>query len=301
MKKIVVFGSINTDLVIETNRIPQNGETYKGNNFYTSHGGKGANQAVSAARLGGDVDFIGCVGNDVFGQESYKNLKDHGINTEYIQVLPNIPSGIAVIISMNQDNRILINGGANDHLKASQFKHYLRHNNHKGIFVTQLENNPLEVFTALKLAKQNGYATIFNPAPAEKLNHDVYASVDYLVINQTEAEILTGIYPKDEQEAKIVYEYFHSFGLDTLVLTLGKKGSIIFHQDDIIHIDAISVNTVDTTGAGDSYIGAFAFGLANGYTIYDCANLASKVAALAVTKAGAQTAMPTLQEVNKFN
>lgn len=286
--------------MIETDRIPQNGETYKGLNFYTSHGGKGANQAVSAARLGGHVDFIGCVGDDVFGHDELQNLKDQGINIRHIQVLPNTPSGTAVIISMNSDNRIIIHGGANDSLKASQFEDYIEENPQPGIFITQLENTKDEIFAALKLAKQNHFTTIFNPAPAVPLDNTIYAYIDFLVINQTEAEILSGIYPQQESDARKVYEYFQAYGLQTLVLTLGSKGSLIFNKDDIIRIEAFNVPTVDTTGAGDTYIGAFAYGLANGYSIRECATLASKAGALAVTKAGAQSAIPTLKEVNDF-
>ncbi|MDF2700368.1 MAG: ribokinase [Haloplasmataceae bacterium] len=303
MKKIVVFGSINTDLVISTSRIPENGETLKGNNFFTNHGGKGANQAVAAVRLGGNVSMIGCLGNDNFGQNAIEALNHYGVNTKAIEMIDKVPSGIAIIIKIDGDNRIILDSGANKYLKVDHLQSYLDQEINQGaIFITQLENDINETIKALALAKEKQMITIFNPAPAVKLESSVYKSVDILVVNQSEAQILSGIYPVNRDDCEKAFRIFNSLGVKTLVITLGKTGSIVISKESVKQIEGLIVQAVDTTGAGDAYIGALAYGIANDLSISESAELANKVSALAVMKEGAQSAMPTIKEVNeKFN
>jgi ribokinase len=302
MHKIVVFGSINTDLVIKSPYIPENGETLKGSEFYISHGGKGANQAVAASVLGGDVQMIGCLGNDSFGKEALVALKNYHVGTTYVKVLDNVYSSVAVIIHVDNDNRIILGSGSNDYLTANDLEFFFqKHNTEKGIFITQLENNHNEVFKALKMAKENKMITIFNPTPARILPKEVYKNVDILIVNQSESQIITGIYPKNGEDSQKVYDILSEYGLNKLIITLGKSGSIVFDEKKTT-IPGFKVNTVDSTGAGDAYIGALAFGLSKDETITEAAKLASQVSALCVTKNGAQTAMPTYEEViNHFS
>ena len=301
MTRIVVFGSINTDLVITSPYIPKSGETLKGNDFFISHGGKGANQAVAASMLGGVVQMIGCLGNDSFGREALIALKNYNVGTTYVKVLDDVPSSVAVIIKVDNDNRIILGGGANESLTVNQLKDYMsRHKVSDSIFITQLENKHEEIFEAIRLAKESNMLTIFNPAPARKLDDSIFKFVDILIINQTESEIITGIYPESIDDSRKVYNILSKFGLKGLIITLGKTGSIVFEKGKEEMIKGYSVEVVDTTGAGDAYIGALAYGMANGEDIFSAARLASVVGALCVTKQGAQKAMPTINEVNIF-
>lgn len=301
MKKIIVFGSINTDIVIETDRLPKDGETLKSKKFLINHGGKGANQAVCAARLGGDVVFLGCVGNDPFGREEIKSLQSLGIDTKGVEVINGVSTGMAVIISNVLDNRILLYEGANQRLLSQQLKEYLESNTiENGIFVTQLENDVNETMKALKIAKAHGLTTLFNPAPAIQMDPSIYSFVDILIMNQTETEILTGIHPVDAMDVSNVFKILQSHGVKILIVTLGKEGSLLFTDNRMKRIRSHRVTTVDTTGAGDAYIGALAYGLSQDWPFVECARLASIVSAITVTKIGAQTAMPTLEEVNKL-
>ncbi len=303
MNKIIVFGSVNTDLVISSPKIPIEGETLKGQNFFTSPGGKGANQAVAASLLGGQVELIGCVGNDYFGIKSLDILKSSGVGTSHIHQIEGAQSGIAMVITVNGDNRIILDSGANRQLKVAHFKQYINQTNVYGdLFVTQLENDVDETIEALKVAKKQGMTTIFNPAPAVPINQIVYQSVDILVLNQSEAQILTGIYPTEQSSCQAVYKHLSSLGVKTVIITLGALGSVLIDETDFKEIKGYLVPTIDTTGAGDAYIGALSYGMSNGFSVYDSMILASQVSALVVMKRGAQIAMPTLNEVrNYFN
>jgi ribokinase len=298
----VVFGSINTDMVISTNRMPENGETIKGYGFFTSSGGKGANQAVASARLGADVTMIGCLGNDPFGKKALLSLQSNQVNTAYVRMLDGIPSGMAVIIKSSGDNRIILDAGANGYTTAEQLQSYIDDNDVSDvIFITQLENNLNEITKALALAKENGMYTIFNPAPAMPLEPSIYKYVDILILNQTETQILSGIYPENGFDCSRVYDIFSILGVKNLIITLGKAGSVIIEPNQMRAIKGIIVNAVDTIGAGDAYIGAIAYGLSKGLGIYDSASLGNQVAAITCTRSGAQEAMPTLEEVKNKN
>ena len=301
MKKIVVFGSINTDLTITTPYIPTNGETIKGSDFHINHGGKGANQAVAASRLGADVQMIGCIGNDEFGKNALINLKNENVGTTYIRVIDDIPSAVAIIIRTFKDNRIILDSGANELLSAEDLDTFMLKHNVKGsLFLAQLENNPEEVYKALKKAKTSGMITIFNPAPAIKIPDEIYGIIDYLIVNQSESEILTGINPLTENECINVYQILKEKGIKNLIITLGVLGSFVINETENKKIDGVKVETVDSTGAGDAYIGAFSYSIANNNSITKACEFASYASALAVTKVGAQIPLPSLDEVNCF-
>lgn len=303
MKKIVVFGSINADLGITTDRIPLNGETIKGGDFYIGHGGKGANQAVAAAKLGGDVDLIGCVGNDTFGIEGLQSLAKRKVKTDLIKIIDGVQTGVAIIIKTEGDNRIILNKGANHYLEASHLEQYIKkHNVKDSIFITQLENGLIETIKAIKVAKANGMLTILNPAPAIVLDKSIYCDIDILVLNQSEAQIFSGIYPNNLEDCEKIFNVFTNYGLKNIIITLGGQGSITISNGNARIIPPYTVEVVDTTGAGDSYIGALAYSLSIGNDIFDSAILGSQVSALCVTKKGAQRSMPTLEDVQiKFN
>lgn len=301
MKKIVVFGSINTDLAINSLYFPNQGETVKGSNFSISQGGKGANQAVAASRLGAKVDFIGCVGDDAFGEKCIKNISNENISPKYIRKVFGVPTAVAIILKNNNDNRIILDSGANEHLSLDDLNNYILNNIvTDAIFITQLENKMEINFQAIKLAKKHNMISIFNPAPASKIPVELYSLIDYLVVNQSEAKILSGIYPLTSFEAEEVYNELKKYGLKNLIITLGVLGSIIFTENDVRKIDPFEVKVVDTTGAGDAYIGALAYMLANGKDLISACKFASIVSGISCTKKGAQCGLPTLDEVNVF-
>jgi ribokinase len=301
MKKIVVYGSINVDLAINTPRIPNDGETINGNNFYRSCGGKGANQAVAAARLGANVQMIGCIGDDSFGKETLLSLKRNNVGTTYVKVLEEVTSGVAIIIRQGVNNRIIIDKGANQHLSINQLLEFNeKHSVENEIFITQLENDLDKTMEALAFAKSKNMLTVLNPAPAVEITESNYKNIDILILNQSETEILSGIYPESEIECKEAYTHFSKLGVKQLIITLGKSGSYVFNEKHFLKVNPESVKVVDTVGAGDSYIGGLTYMLSKGSDIFVAAKFAGKVASLTITKEGAQSSMPSLEEVQKY-
>lgn len=301
MKKIVVYGSINVDLAINTPRVPNDGETINGNSFYRSCGGKGANQAVAAARLGANVQMIGCIGDDSFGKETLLSLKRNNVGTTYVKVLENVTSGVAIIIRQGVNNRIIIDKGANQALSKNQLIEFNeKHSIENEIFVTQLENDFEKTMEALAFAKSKNMLTVLNPAPAVELKESNYKNIDILVLNQSEAKILIGIYPETEIECKEVYKQFSKLGVGQVIITLGKSGSYVFNEEYFLKINPEKVQVVDTVGAGDSYIGGLTYLLSKGKDIFTAAKFAGKVASLTITKEGAQSSMPSLDEIQKY-
>jgi len=302
LRKIIVYGSINIDMVVSTPRMPDEGETINGSGFYKTFGGKGANQAVAAARLGGDVQMLGCVGDDFFGSEAMTELKKNNISTKYVKQVKDVSTGVAIIIREDVNNRIIIDKGSNEHLTLQQIKKYRSdNNNHNEIFVTQLENDIDNTMRALEYAKSRGMLTILNPAPATKIPSDSFENIDILVLNQSETKILIGIYPTTVDDCKSAFSEFSSLGINKVVITLGDKGSCIFNNNKFLYIEAESVDVVDTVGAGDSYIGGLAYMLSKNVDLFKAARFAGKVASLSIMKEGAQSSMPVLEEISNFN
>lgn len=286
MKKIFVVGSLNTDLVIETPRMPKSGETLTGGGFFMAHGGKGANQAVAAARLGGKVVACGCVGNDEFGKSAVAALKADGINVDNVRTVEGFASGTAVIIIENGDNRIILDKGANACLSKNDIDKALETAREGDIYLTQLEN-PIEVIGyGLKAAKQKGLFVILNPAPANAEIVPYLKYCDVITPNETETELLGG-------EKELLKQ------TKTLLVTLGGKGFKIVSENGEKHYPCIKVIAVDTTAAGDTLCGGLAAGLASGNSLENAALFGSKAASIACTKKGAQQSIPTLKEVSR--
>ncbi len=301
MKKIIVLGSLNMDLTIQSDAIPAKGETIHGYDFFTNPGGKGGNQAVSAAKLGSDTEMIACVGDDIFGQEMISKLDSYGVKTSNIMVSKDEATGVAMIVLCEKDNRIILGSGANYALDFEDVKNrFDKVANEGDIFLTQLENRYDVVIKSLKYAKEKGLYTIFNPAPARILEKEVYECLDLIIVNQSECQLLTDIYPDNEESYKKALCEFKQRGCNAII-TLGSAGSITLVDDEVFLVESIDVDVVDTTAAGDSYIGALCNYLSEGKDLVEAMKFASKVASITVTKKGAQIAIPTKEEVIKFD
>lgn len=298
MKKIFVFGSLNMDMVINTPYIPQNGETLHGSGFMYNPGGKGANQAVACSKLGGNTYMIGKVGKDMFADQLIEALNGYNVNTENVFKSETVTSGIAMILKCDNDNRIVLDAGSNFDITLEEVKSVLDTQTEPGdLWIAQLET-PMEIVEeSFKLAKEKGLYTIFNPAPAKKIKDETYAFIDLIVLNQSECEIMTGTYPNTEEDYEAICQYFSARGVKEMIITLGSKGSALYTNGKILKFQADKVKAVDTTAAGDSYIGSLAYSLSTGRKLEDSIGEASKVAALTVMKHGAQSAIPTREEL----
>lgn len=284
---ITVIGSMNMDLVVDTNRVPENGETILGKDFYTFPGGKGANQAVAAARLGGNVHMVACVGNDVFGTELTRNLQEQGVHTANVSYSPERSTGIANIILSENDNRIIVVPGANYELRPSMIEGLRDMIKMSNVVVMQLEILPETVKAVLKICDELNIPVVMDPAPAEFFDRDMISGIQYITPNQYECEQLFGV---QMDEALEMYP-------NQLIVTLGKDGVRYFDGEKHIHIEAIRTNAIDTTGAGDTFNGAFAYAISHQYALYDAVRFANAASSLSVEKLGAQTGMPTKAEV----
>ncbi|QUL52682.1 ribokinase [Paenibacillus tritici] len=284
--KITVVGSINMDLVTITSQAPQRGETLFGEHFQMNPGGKGANQAVAAAKLGAQVQLIGCVGNDRFGQDIVAYLQEQGVNVSNVEPVTDV-TGTATIIVADQDNSIIYVPGANNHVTSSFIESKRDVIAASDILVLQLEI-PLEgVQKAVQIAKENGIKVILNPAPIQSLPSDLLKNIDYLTPNEHEQVLLRQDRSTEELDGK-------------LIVTMGSQGVCIYEQGEGVIIPAYKIDVVDTTGAGDSFNGGLAHALSKGLNLKDACKYGNAVAALSTTKLGAQTGMPTGAEVEDF-
>lgn len=294
--KILVIGSANTDLVIHSNRIPKLGETLVGSNFQTNAGGKGLNQTVAIAKLGGAVSFLGSIGQDNYGDLLLNTLKEYHISFEGIRS-ESEPTGIAMITIVNGDNFIILNSGANNALTPAIIRHKKQLIAESAFCVLQLEI-PLEtVLEICEIAKQSDTKIILNPAPFRKLPDSVYPMVDYLIPNEHEAEELTGIRITDEMSAIETIRKIRTLGVKNVVITLGEKGCIYNVEDKIISCPAVTTTAVDTTSAGDCFIGALVTKISQNEPISEAISFASKAAALTVSREGAAKSIPFAHEV----
>ncbi|SDN34923.1 ribokinase [Bacillus sp. OK048] len=291
-RKVTVIGSINMDLVTSTNQIPKVGETVLGHSFHTIPGGKGANQAVAAARLGADVTMIGAVGDDSFGEILVDHLTTQGINTEHISKIKETSTGVATIVVSDGDNSIIVVSGANNDITPEVIEKHEDKILNSHILLLQLEI-PLEsVIRTAELAKKHGVLTILNPAPIQKLPKELLEMVDYLTPNEHEQALLFASLDGTEQDIEKLKE--------KCVVTKGSKGVTIYKSGKEIEIPSIEVEAVDTTGAGDSFNGALAVALSDGVEVEDACRFANVIGAISVTKLGAQSGMPTKKEVEEF-
>jgi len=303
MKKILVVGSSNTDLIIKVPEIPRPGETLLGGEFKTFPGGKGANQAVAAARGGGDVVFIASVGNDSYGDESVKGYKLDNINTENIKICKGIPSGIAMItISDSGENAITVASGANAELKPEDLDEAEEAFHEADYLLVQLETPMDTVQKAVELSSEFETKVILNPAPAADLPSEIVSHIDIITPNETEAERLTGLKVSGEKDAVKAAEALHNRGVSTVIITLGSKGALLSDRITgvVKKIPGFVVEAVDTTAAGDVFNGQLAVALAEGLSLEDAISQAHAAAALSVQKLGAQSSIPRREETDYF-
>lgn len=298
MSKVIVFGSLNMDLSIESDHMPSLGETIMGRCFITNPGGKGANQAVAASKLGAEVVMLGAVGQDAFGDQMIAALAEQGVTCEHIARTEVCPTGVALITRVGGDNFITIDSGANLSSGIDDVCSALDEVACGGdVFLTQLECDFDATMLALKAAHARGMYTVVNPAPARCLPDWVLPHLDLVVVNEGECEMLTGIYPADEASACAAMQKLRGAGVGTVAVTLGERGSMISSGDELIVSVPPCVTAVDTTCAGDTYIGALVAGYARGITLPDAVELATRASALATTKVGAQCSIPLLSEL----
>lgn len=283
-KSILVIGSINKDLVVNTLRFPKEGETILGNNFYTTNGGKGANQACAIGKLSGDVSMLGAVGNDNFAKDLSDALSSNNVNIDNLLMKNDVSTGIAVITVTNDGaNHIIVVQGANALITKDDVKEDLISS--FDIIVMQLEI-PLEIAKyAASIAKKLGKTVVLNPSPAVKLDRDFLSCVDILIPNETEIDIIGGV------------DYVLECGVKNIILTLGADGCELITKQNRKHFDAYKVNVVDTTAAGDSFLGGVVRMIADDKTIEEAIEFATKVSNITVTRKGAIDSIPTYNEV----
>lgn len=299
MKKVIVYGSLNMDLSIESDHMPQLGETIMGRCFITNPGGKGANQAVAAAKLGADVVMLGAVGLDPFGDQMIATLVEQGVRCDLIERAELHPTGVAVITRVAGDNFITIDPGANFSSDITYVRQVLDEEAQPGdVFLCQLECDFETTMDAIRYAHERGMYTVLNPAPAQALPEWVYEHIDLLVANESECEILTGIYPFTSDDLGEAMDVLCSRGVRSVSITLGARGSVVRVNGKEYQTIPPCVNAIDTTCAGDTYIGALVAGYSRGACLDETLALANEASALATTRIGAQQSIPFLSEVD---
>ncbi|MBO0440562.1 ribokinase [Candidatus Enterococcus ikei] len=299
MKKVIVLGSINMDMVMETDRLPKVGETLLGESIDYYVGGKGANQAVAAARVGANVSLIGKIGDDTFGSKVYKHLEREKVDVTAVTSEKNIFTGVASIFKLKEDNAIVVLPGAN--MLLSDIVDELNEKvNAQDVLLTQLEIPVETVKKGLASAKDKGAITILNPAPYNEAVIDMLPFVDIITPNETEFEGLLGYSITDPAQFEEEMLNWSLQNKTQLIVTRGGQGISYTTKNEVVTIAAEKVPVVDTTGAGDTFNGILAACLAKGMTVSEAVKLSGKGATLSVTKLGAQTGMPTLAEINAF-
>lgn len=299
-KKIIVIGSSNTDMVIRSQHMPRPGETVLGGDFMMNQGGKGANQAVAAAKLGGNTMFIGKVGNDIFGKQTIDMLKGLGIDTTHVGIDTDHPSGVALInVDASGENSIAVASGANAALSPADIDAAAEDIANAALVIMQLETPIETVEHAAKLAKANGVTVILNPAPAPRhaLPASLMENVDILIPNKTEAEIISGVEITDDASELEAINAIHAMGVKTVIFTLGSKGALFCENGDCAQIPAFKVEAVDTTAAGDTFCGALCVAISEGRPMYDAIVFANRAGSISVTRMGAQQSIPTRDEM----
>jgi ribokinase len=299
---IVVIGSSNTDMVIKTTNLPQPGQTILGGHFFMNAGGKGANQAVAAAKLGGNVTFFAKLGKDIFAEQAKALFKKEGIDISFILTDEKLPSGIALItVDEKGENCIVVAPGANNALTAADLQDQKETIEKASLILVQLEIPLATVDYITQLAKEAGIKMILNPAPACYLGDELLARINIITPNQKEAEMLTGIKVTDKESAGAAALILNKKGIETVIITLGSKGALLLHENTYSMIDAPVVTAIDTTAAGDVFNGALAAALAEGMNMKEAVVFACKAASISVTKLGAQASAPYREEVENFS
>ena len=303
MNSICIFGVFVADICFFGNKIPAKGETILGNNYIVGPGGKGSNQAIAAARLNGEVNFITKVGKDSHADMAFSLYKDAGVNVDYIIQDPSLSTGVAgIMIDENGNNAINVFSGAAAHLKNEDIDKNLELIKKSKIFLTQMETPDSTTIYAIKKAKENDCLTILNPAPARKMNKDDFKLLDFFTPNETEAEFYLNKKIDTEQDIKNAAADFLNMGVKNIIITLGEKGSYFANENEEYFINAFKLKNevVDTTGAGDAFNGALAVALAKDFSYKDAILFANKVAGISTTRLGAAVSMPLLKKVEEY-
>ena len=303
MNSICIFGVFVADLCFFANKIPVKGETVLGNNYIVGPGGKGSNQAIAAARLNGEVNFITKLGEDSHSEMALSIYKDAGVNVGSIIQDPNLSTGVAgIMIDENGNNAINIFAGAAANLKNEDIDKNLEILKKSKVFLTQMETPDITTIYAIKKASENGCITILNPAPARKINKDDFKLLDFFTPNETEAEFYLNKKIDTEQDIKNAAADFLNMGVKNIIITLGEKGSYFANENEEYFINAFKLKNevVDTTGAGDAFNGALAVALAKDFSYKDAILFANKVAGISTTRLGAAVSMPLLKKVEEY-
>lgn len=299
--RILVMGSSNVDLILRVPRFPNPGETITGQNLVTAFGGKGANQAMAARRLGEKVLFLSKLGNDSFGKSYRKYLIGNGLPSRFLLQDKKLPTGVAIIeLIPKGENRIIVSPGANGSLSVKDLQKHPDLWQGIKVFVTQLETPLDTVAKGLLLARENGSLTILNPAPAIPLPARVLSLVDFLVPNEWEAQSLSGMEMKGKKDLPRIGQKLLDRGVENVVITLGPQGLFFKNRDEEIWMDAFRVKVVDTTAAGDAFMGALACGLAAGKPTRKALRMANAAGGLAATRLGAQPSLPNRPDLERL-
>lgn len=300
-KKILVIGSSNIDLILRIPRFHYPGETILAEDLKTAFGGKGANQAIAVKKLGGKVSFLTKLGYDSYGDAYYDCLIKLGLPAQGLLRDKKLPTGLALIeLGPKGENRIIVSPGANGALLPQDLHRNKAIWEQAGFLIIQLEIPLPTVKKALQMAKARGIVTILNPAPATKLPPKFFPLVDYLIPNKEEAQIIAGRWVKKKEDFPKIAAYLHKMGAKNIIVTLGAEGVYFFSQKEEIWLKAFKVKAVDTTAAGDAFVGGFVVALSMGKTLRDALRFASAAGALATTKLGAQPSLPAKKEIENF-
>ncbi|OGQ01555.1 MAG: ribokinase [Deltaproteobacteria bacterium RBG_19FT_COMBO_46_12] len=300
-KKILVLGSSNIDFILQIPRFHHPGETITAKNLVTAFGGKGANQVIASKRLGGDVTLVTKFGNDHYGKSYRRYLAENRLRPDTLLEDRKNPTGMAVIeLTPNGENRIIVSPGANSSLSVNDLKRLSRYWRGVDIFVTQLEIPIPTVKIGLKMAKEQDALTLLNPSPPVPLPSNTLSLIDFIVPNELEAQLLTGIKWKEDIDIRRIAKRLLEMGPKNVVITLGSKGLFFKNEFEEIRMEAFKVKVVDTTAAGDAFMGALACGLSQGKSIREVLKFANTAGALATTKMGAQPSLPQRGELDIF-
>jgi ribokinase len=301
MKRIVVIGSSNVDLIMKMDHLPQMGETVTDAEFMQVYGGKGANQAVAAARAGGQVTFVNCVGEDAYTPQMICNFEKDGIDTQFIFKEKGIPSGHAlVMIGDHGNNYLSVAPGANYKLSPEKIDAASYAINEASIIIMQYEIPEETIKYVIELANKRKIPLLFNFAPARKFEFSYIPKVNILVLNEVEAEFLTQMPVKNQSDAENAALILINKGVEKVIITLGEKGAIAQTKEEKLNVPSFSVHALDTTAAGDTFCGSFAVAFVEGKSLKDSLTFASAASALSVTRIGAQQSIPYRSEIDKL-
>ncbi len=296
MSEIIVIGSMNADLVIHSPKMPQIGETLTGSNFQINAGGKGLNQAVAIAKLGGNVSFGGAVGNDANGELLLKELKNNNVDFKGFKT-DEVPTGIAMITVVDGNNFIILDSGANAKLTPEVIEKYRALIVESDYCVMQLEIPVETVLKVCEIANDTGTKIILNPAPYKELPGEIFPQIDYIIPNEHEVHDLTGVYPDNEENTRKAVLKLKQMGVKNVIITLGERGCAYNVGDSVYFKPALKTNVVDTTSAGDTFVGALVSRLSQNETLDNAIDYAIKAAAITVSREGASKSIPYANEI----